>query len=172
MPNEFGFSVRITRDDFAPFAARMESSLSNLSHVLESVGLQVISLTKRAFTDASLRAAPWAPKRDGSPATLIQSGDLRQSIRITKIGATSVAVGSEWIYAAMQQLGGTIVPKNTRALVFQSGTTKVFAKKVTIPARPYFPITPEGDFTPTAREKIAQIIERSLEAGTVVQPIE
>lgn len=164
-PTAPGFQVRIIRDDFTPWSERITDVLTKTRPILQAIGLEVVSITQQAFVDESLRAAPWAPKRDGSPATLIQSGVLRQSIRITSMNDTQVTVGTDRIYAAVQQLGGTIRPKpGKRALVFQSGGVKVFAKKVTIPARPYFPITSAGFMTATAQDRVAKVLRAAIAA--------
>jgi phage gpG-like protein len=160
-----GFSIRIVRDDFTPAGQKLKGGLSKLRPVLEAVGLEVVSITQRAFRDESLRAAPWPAKRDGSPATLIESGALRQSIRVVEIGSTTVTVGSDRIYAAIHQLGGTIVPKpGKRALVFTAGGRKFFASKVSIPPRPYFPITESGDVTELAAEKVMNVFADAVRA--------
>ena len=46
-------------------------------------------------------------------------------------------VGTNVIYAAIQEFGGTITPKNGPFLVFMIDGELVFARQVTIPARPY-----------------------------------
>ena len=63
----------------------LNGKLTNLRPSPEAVGLQIVSITQRAFRDGSLRATQWAPKADGSPAMLIQSGTLMRSIWITKL---------------------------------------------------------------------------------------
>jgi phage gpG-like protein len=166
MPDS-GLQVRIVEDDFTPYAWRLRQTLtSGLSKVLQAVGVEVVSITRQAFTDASLRAAPWAPKRDGSPATLIQSGMLRASIRIANISGTSVTVGSDRIYAAVQQLGATITPKSKRTLAFKIGGVSVFARKVTIPPRPFLPVDASGDFTPTAQQRVIAVLNQAIAAYT------
>jgi phage gpG-like protein len=155
--------ARITRDDVSPALGKLDAALHSLGPILEAVGLEVVSITQRAFSDSSLRVTPWAPKRDGSPATLIQSGVLRQSIRITSVSGSTVAVGSDRIYAAIQQLGGTIVPKpGNKTLVFKSGGVTFFAKKVTIPPRPFFPIDKAGNLSSLAQRKIAGVLDTAL----------
>ena len=52
-------------------------------------------------------------------------------------GKFVIRVGSNLIYARIHEYGGTIVPKQARALVFQIGGRWIFAKKVTIPERSY-----------------------------------
>lgn len=159
------FQAKITRDEVSPSFAKLGAALHSLGPILDKVGLEVVSIAQQSFTNASLRVTPWAPKRDGSPATLIQSGVLRQSIRITSIGGTSVAVGSDRIYAAIQQLGGTIVPKpGNKSLVFKSGGVTFFASKVTIPPRPFFPIDKAGNLSSLAQQEIAGVLQKALEA--------
>lgn len=69
------------------------------------------------------------------------TGTLRRSIHsetTEKNGArVTVQVGTDVEYAAMQEFGGEIVPKNAKRLVFEVDGKKVFARKVTIPAHPY-----------------------------------
>ncbi len=105
----------------------------------------------------------WAPKADGSPATLIQSGTLIRSIRITKLTGAAVAVGTDRVYAAIQQFGGEIVPVNAKVLVWQKADgTKVFAKKVTVPPRPFFPITADGKLASFAQQRVLQTINDAM----------
>lgn len=158
-----GLQARITRDDVSPSLGKLDAALHSLGPILGAVGLEVVSITKRAFSDASLRVTPWAPKRDGSPATLLKSGVLRLSIDIINISGTTVTVGSKGTkYAAIHQLGGTIVPKNKPVLVFKSGGVTFFAKKVTIPPRPFFPIDKSGQLSSLAQRKIAGVLEKAL----------
>lgn len=62
-------------------------------------------------------------------------GGLQGSITF-RTGPDQVAVGTNKVYGAVHQFGATIRPKG-RALVFNLGGRKVFARSVTIPARPY-----------------------------------
>ena len=52
-------------------------------------------------------------------------------------------IGSGLIYAAIHQFGGTIVPKSADRLAFRIGNRQIFAKKVTMPARPYIGLSGE-----------------------------
>jgi phage gpG-like protein len=155
-------SARITRDDVSPAFNKLDAALHRLGPILEAVGLEIVSLTQRAFSDASLRVAPWAPKRDGTPATLIKRGTLRRSVRITNIGDTTVTVGSDRVYAAIQQLGGTIEAPAGKKLRFTIGGVTYFAQRVTIPARPFFPIDKSGNLSSLAQQRVGAVLEKAL----------
>lgn len=154
--------VKITRDEVSPAFAKLDTALHRLGPILEAAGLEIVSLTQQAFHDSSVRVAPWAPKRDNSPATLIQSGVLRQSIRITNIGGTTVTVGSDRVYAAIHQLGGTIEAPPGRKLKFSVGGVTYFVQRVTIPPRPFFPIDKSGNLSSLAQRKVGAVLEKAL----------
>ncbi|MGR3484065.1 MAG: phage virion morphogenesis protein [Paracoccaceae bacterium] len=82
------------------------------------------------------------PKSSGD-STLYASGALHDSIDYVST-QSETTVGSSLVYAAIHQFGGTIRPKNASRLVFTVGGRKVFAKKVTIPPRPYIGISDEN----------------------------
>jgi phage gpG-like protein len=144
------------QNSISPALARLIVQVKDRRPVLEAMGTQLVTITKKAFNDASLRAATWPPKRDGSAATLKKTGALWQSIRITEITATSVTVGSDRKYAAIHQLGGEITPKAAKALRFFSGGRWWTVKKVTMPARPFFPFL-GGQMTALAAKKVEDI---------------
>lgn len=123
------------------------------------MGTQLVSYTKRSFRDASLRIAPWQPKSDGSARTLIKKGVLISSIRLTKVDKRGVQLGSDRIYAAIQQLGGVIRAKSPKKpLVFKIGGKTIYAQKVTIPASPFLPFLPDGSLAPKAVEPVKEIV--------------
>jgi phage gpG-like protein len=134
------FSAHITENSLDPGLAQMARQASDMRPLLQAMGLQLVSQSKRAFSDSSLRAAPWPPKRDGSAATLRQSGALWHSIRITGLSASEVMVGSDQPHAAIHQFGGRIHAKPGGQLRFAVGDRVVFAKYVDIPPRPYLPV--------------------------------
>ena len=86
--------------------------------------------------------AAWKPNREGRKPVLHRSGALARSIDYAVSGNQAV-VGSGLVYAAIHQYGGTIVPKAGKALAFKVGNRNVFAKKVTMPARPYVGLSGE-----------------------------
>lgn len=80
--------------------------------------------------------AAWAPNKEGRKPILHRTGALARSIDYAVVGMQAV-VGSGLVYAAIHQFGGTIVPKKGDRLAFRIGNRQIFARKVTIPARPY-----------------------------------
>ena len=80
----------------------------------------------------------WQPRRHpSSKPLLVQSGHLARSITAGWTMGSSVRWGSRRIYARIHQFGGRIRPTRARALRFEVGGEAVFARSVTIPARPY-----------------------------------
>lgn len=157
-------SLTMTKNTIAGDLVVKLASAKNPAKVWQAAGLEVVSLTKRAFRDASLRQAPWPDKAFGLGASrLIRKGTLRASIRIVTVDKDGVTVGSDRKYAAIHQLGGVIKAKPGKRLVFRLGGKTYFAKSVRIPARPFFPFTPNGDLAPQHRGKVLRIVEKAAD---------
>ena len=97
----------------------------------------------RTSTDPSGR--PWHALNPAyaefkrGPSILVESGargGLLGSIHF-QAGVRQVVVGTDKVYGAIHQFGGTIRPKTKKALMFRLGPRLVMAKSVFIPARPY-----------------------------------
>lgn len=90
---------------------------------------------------------PWKPNRAGTPI-LFDTGRLADSIDYAVEGDERAIVGSGLVYARIHQTGGTIKPKNGKALKFWfvAGGFVEFAivSQVTIPARPYIGISDDN----------------------------
>lgn len=159
MPANSGLSIKVAKDTLTPDLTKKLRALRNPQPIWQAVGTQLVSLTKRAFRDQSLRQTSWPAKSDGTTSNLIYKGVLISSIRITAVSAKGVSIGSDRPNAAIHQLGGTIKPKNKKVLVFQIGGKTIFAKSVKIPARPFFPFTPGGDLAENARKPVEEIVD-------------
>lgn len=106
--------------------------------LLETLGALGERQTRRRIESekTSPDGAAWAPNRDGT-SILFRSGEhLRDSIAY-EVSTPLVRWGSSWQYAHVHQHGATIVPKAAKTLAFTSGGRRRFAKRVTIPARPF-----------------------------------
>lgn len=83
-----------------------------------------------------------------------QRGQLRNSIRVesrTTATGAEAEIGPHVIYGRIQELGGTIRPVHAQVLHWVIDGEDRFAKKVTIPARPYL--------RPAAEDHIPQITD-------------
>lgn len=127
-----------------------EKVLSRLKPLLEFEPEELMTIlgalgesqTRRRISDekTSPEGEAWAPNIEGTDI-LVQSGQhLLASIAWTASGEMA-EWGAAWEYAHVHQFGATIKPKDHPALVFSIGGKTVFAKEVTIPARPFVGIS-------------------------------
>lgn len=147
--------------------AFLQRALRVASHpepVLRSMGTTLKSITEGTFNTAgaAYRPGPWPPKRDGTTSNLQKSTTLAKSFFL-EVGTRTATVGNPTRYAAIHQFGGTIRPKNGKALRFQSGGRWWTVSKVTIPARPFFPIAPDGGLTSAAAQRVLSAGQRTLD---------
>lgn len=85
--------------------------------------------------------SPWAKLRFRTGQPLRDTGRLQRSI-VAKPDGKGVTIGTNVQYARTHQYGATIVPKKEGGrLVFPGpGGRMIFAKKVTVPSRPFMPL--------------------------------
>lgn len=119
-------------------------------------GMEQIAEAPRDHTEHAFETEGpgWHPlasatvRQRGSDHPILQrSGQLASSLAIA-YGRTYAAVGSNKVYAAIQQLGG------------QAGR----GHRTRIPARPYLPVTAGGELAPGAERDVLEIIGRFLSA--------
>ena len=112
--------------------------------LMDTVGRTIQLQTRRRLSSekTSPEGVPWKETQRDNP-TLYNTGALHDSIDY-RADLNSITVGSPLIYAAIHQFGGIIKPKNGKALAFSVGGDSVFAKQVTIPARPYMGVSPSN----------------------------
>ncbi|MCC3246142.1 phage virion morphogenesis protein [Methylocystis sp. WRRC1] len=78
----------------------------------------------------------WPPNLTGTPI-LMRTGDHLRYYVASSSSGSSGEWGDSWEFAHVHQDGATITPKNAERLAFMLGPKRVFAKSVTIPARPF-----------------------------------
>lgn len=140
-----GARITVELDDRAALAALQRLQRMALGDValMRVIGTALVEETLARFrsgTDPEGRA--WTPLNPAYAAIKRGPGILRESRMLMRsityvAGAAHVAVGSNRVYAAVHQFGGTIRPKAAKALVFRMGSNIVRARSVAIPARPY-----------------------------------
>ena len=143
-----GATIEVSLDlgDLRTRLARLRALGWDATPLMRDIGEGVRATTQARFDSGTdPEGAPWKPWSPAYAAVTKSSGILRDAgMRgglmgsITyEAGARSVRVGSNKVYAAAQQFGATIRPVRAPALRFMLGEKVVFAKKVTLPARPY-----------------------------------
>lgn len=170
-------SFEITIDDSEVKAAltALAARIDNMQPVMQEIGEDIMERTKRRFgTSTGPDGQRWQPNaastvlaaiaRMGSKArlkngnlskkaqktlagkrVLVDTGDLAREFEV-KSTSRSVTVGNGMDYSAIHQFGG------------QAGK----GKKITIPARPFLPVTSSGEMYPDDQRRILQQIKDYL----------
>jgi phage gpG-like protein len=140
-------SLRIILDLRGLVAA--EAALDRLSPLDEAKLLDGLARTIQMQTRRRIEedkkapdGTPWQPNMRGG-SVLYLTGALARSIDYVVTGMRAI-VGSGLIYSRIQQEGGTIVPKDKKALAFQMGNGMAFAQSVTLPPRPYIGVSQDN----------------------------
>ncbi len=134
-------------------------------HVMEPIGLALVQVTQERFRSATTpQGVAWAALNPAYAAIKRGPGILRESEMLMrsitfKAGSREVEVGSNRVYAAVQQFGATIKPKNAKALRFEIGSSVIFSRSVTIPARPYLGFGKED------RAAVLEVIEAAVQSA-------
>ena len=135
-----GLSIIIEDSELQAVLNRMIERSNAMAPFFEAAGTALEESMRSNFEEQrSPDGVPWLPSiraRTEGGTTLVQRGHLRDSIR-KSVSDAQVEVGTSVPYARIHQLGGTIKAKPGKSLRFTIGDRSVFARKVTIPARPY-----------------------------------
>jgi phage virion morphogenesis protein len=117
---------------------------------LKVVGQYMVTATRQRFRDqVDPSGQAWKALNPGyaagkSGTKILQelglAGGLMGSIT-AQLNGTTLQIGTNKVYGAIHQFGGTIVPRNYPALVFRINGKLCFAHEVTIPARPYLGVS-------------------------------
>lgn len=129
-------------------AARIRAMIAaaqNLEPLHERIGAALVSNVQLGFKNGvSPYGQQWAPLKIRQGQPLRDTGRLRASIG-QSADRTGVTVGTNVSYAAVHQFGATIRPKKPGGrLVFPGAGKMIFARQVTIPARPFMPLDGNG----------------------------
>lgn len=146
---------------------RLSKTISDLWSTLDAIGAYLVASAHRRFErQVGPDGKPWAPSIRAQIEggwTLLDSGRLRASLTWLA-GRHSVEVGTNVIYAAIHQLGGTIRAKNAPNLRFQIAGRWISKPSVVIPARPFLGIDQEDEL------EIDAIVQADLAAAIAGRP--
>ena len=158
-------TVSLAGDDLGARFGALAGRLSDTTPLMRAIGAGMRDAALDRFERGrDPDGRPWPGWSAAYAAVTKSSGLLRNAgMRGGLMGSltfaatrTTMQLGSNKVYAAIHQFGGTIVPRRARALVFRLGRRVVFAQKVTIPARPYL------GFGPKEREVVGDVLEAAL----------
>lgn len=127
-----------------------------LEHMASEVSRQ-IALGFRLAQDPY--GKPWEPLKLRAGRPLYLSGALQRAAANAKPAGLAIMVQVDLVQAAVQHYGARIRARNAKALRFRAGGKFIFAKSVTIPARPYLP---EGDLPKRWRDGLANVVALEL----------
>lgn len=136
-----GIRQRIEIDDLeaAERLRAMQAAGEDLLPAMDDIGsMLVANILNRFETETGPGGIPWQQSiraREQGGQTLTDSARLRTSFT-HRPAPTSVEAGTNVVYAAIHQKGGTIRPKTANHLVFKIGDRFVSTDKVEIPPRP------------------------------------
>jgi phage virion morphogenesis protein len=136
-----GISLSISTEGADAIAQKLNRlSGFSVTEVMDEVGSRMVASTQRRFaTETGPDGRKWRPslraKTQGGQ-TMTDTARLRQSFG-HKVGGGSVSIGTNMIYAVINQLGGIIRAKRARGLRFKIGKRWATKKSVTIPPRPF-----------------------------------
>lgn len=124
----------------------LQASANNMQPVFATIGGIIRNRIRLCFKlGIDPWGSPWAALKFRQGQPLRNTGRMQASIT-SRPDATGVTIGTNLrnkgvSYPAVQQFGATIEPKTAKRLVFPGpGGKLIFAKKVTIPARPFLPL--------------------------------
>ena len=135
------YSYRIDDADVRAALARLADAGADTEPMMDEIGGMLVASTIDRFergVGPDGRAWPESIRaRETGGRTLVDSRRLLLSIT-HRAGRDQVTVGTNVIYAAIQQFGGTITARKAQALVFNiPGAGWATVRSVTLPARPF-----------------------------------
>lgn len=149
-----GFSITVEDAEIGAALDRLEASLGDLSAPMASIGQVLVTLADLSFrTQSDPWGRAWAAlsrvtlkRRRGTTAHILRDTNRLANSLTYRAERNSVTVGTNVIYAAMQQFGGT-----------REMWPHLWGD---IPARPYLPIGDDGiDLPPDTAEDILDVIQ-------------
>lgn len=160
-----GIRIEIDDSELQAAIAGLDAAAGDMMPLMAELGSYVESSTQLRFrAGAGPEGDPWPPSIRAialGGRTLRDSGRLRDSFQRGALGRDRVEAGTNVIYAAIHQFGGTIRARSAPALSFPlPGGGWVRTDQVTIPARPFAGV--DSDDLGHMRRIVADYLEERL----------
>lgn len=148
-----GVAIEVTIEDKALRQAfgRLIDLMGDTTPIMSVIGTALVGSTHQRFiTQTDPDGQAWRSLNEEYAKTkrnariLTESGRLRDSIN-SQASRDEVRVGTNVIYAAIHQFGGTIKPVSASHLMFRIGDHFAMVDSVTLPARPFLGISAEDE---------------------------
>jgi phage virion morphogenesis protein len=157
------FRIEVTDASLLAALRRLAGAMADTSPIMADIAALGEKSTRQRFrTQTGPDGKPWKPSLRAQITggrTLTQEGRLAASISSsTRSGRDWAEWGSNVIYAAIHQFGGTIRARNAKALRFAlAGGGFATVKSVTLPARPFLGLSTDdiGDITRLIQDRLA-----------------
>jgi phage virion morphogenesis protein len=160
-----GLRITINAAELADTIEGMAAIMRRPQPVMEKVGEALtFSTLERQRAGRAPDGGAW-PKLNPSYAAAKSGTEmLRESGRLMslsrRVRGNTVVVGTNAPWANVHQRGATIRPKKGKRLAFSLGRISVFARSVTIPARPFLGVSAED------RDEIRAILRDHIQRAT------
>lgn len=163
------FKIERKGKDFEAFFLESRKFWDDPTKMMDRIAAAMSSEAVKRIKD---RIAPPLKSRDGVP--LMNTGAHIVNRMSHDTGHSDRAIAFvPWEFARVHQFGATITPKKAKMLAFKVRGKFVFAKKVVIPARPFFKM--DADLERSIEDIIHQtasvdIINKTPRVRKVVRP--
>tara|TARA_R110002020_G_scaffold15555_35_gene55431 strand:- start:9544 stop:10041 length:498 start_codon:yes stop_codon:yes gene_type:complete len=149
-----GVSITVDLSEFDAELARLGPVIEpDMEELVASIGALGESQTRRRISDEKTApdGTPWKENRTGTPILHQTGRNLLDSVAFVS-DADSAEWGATWEFAHVHQDGAVIEPRTAKMLRFKGPNGVIFAKKVTIPARPFVGLSDAN------REEISDLV--------------
>jgi phage virion morphogenesis protein len=147
-----GSSVTVRVDDAAVQASfkRLVANGGPAVGALKNIGEMLLKSTRARFDrEEAPDGSKWKPlnpayAKEKQGGKILQGMGMRGGLLgsiVYQVEGTALRLGTNKVYGAIHHFGGVIFPRSAESLVFRIGKQVIFAKKVTIPARPWLGIS-------------------------------
>jgi len=136
--------VTQTKDTLTPALVELQTRIRDKRTAMMAIGVYVVSVTKRAHTDASLRPHVWPALQSGRASTLQRTTTMRRMWFVREATNDSVTVANPMPYAVHHHYG---------------------APKAGVPRRRVLPVQDDGRLTEHAAGGVTDIIRRRVVRG-------
>lgn len=145
--------------------AQLLRNASNSRVIMQELAKELETMTADNFENEVFGGQAWVRKAFGNGKTLSDTGELKDSVTSSATSHTA-SVGTNMIYARIHHFGGIIRPKNHSHLVFATPNGFAKVKSVTLPARPFLPISPDGQLQSDGDRRLMEVALSALTSGT------